>query len=189
MAKQQIVYGEVYAPNRPDAQGEFMTAETIRKMAHEFLKEGKTRKIDLMHDNQIVGSAAIVESFVAPVDSKAFIPESWVIGMHIEDPKLWARVEKGELNGFSMEAVVSRHEKEVELEIPPVITGRTSKSEVDQHEHTFYVTYDEQGQFKGGVTDTVNGHFHQILAGTHTQEAAGHTHRFSAVDNVQIVVN
>ena len=39
--EQQIVYGEVYAPNRPDAQGEYMTAVEIRKMAHEFIRSGQ----------------------------------------------------------------------------------------------------------------------------------------------------
>ena len=34
-AKQQIVFGEVYVPNRRDTDGNFMTAETIEKMAHD----------------------------------------------------------------------------------------------------------------------------------------------------------
>ena len=33
-------------------------------------------------------------------------------------------------------------------------------------------------QFKGGVTDVINGHSHSIVAGTHTQDAEGHRHRF-----------
>ena len=36
-AKQQIVFGEVYVPDRRDTDGNFMTAETIEKMAHDFL--------------------------------------------------------------------------------------------------------------------------------------------------------
>jgi len=72
------------------------------------------------------------------------------------------------------------------LHIPPVVTGKTCKSE--GHEHTYYVTYDETGKFKGGVTDTVNGHFHSILAGTHTQKSEGHSHRFSSVDNVHVTI-
>jgi hypothetical protein len=71
------------------------------------------------------------------------------------------------------------------VEIPPVVTGLTSKW--DGHEHKFFVHYDVNGQFKGGVTDTVNGHFHSIVAGTHTQDASGHRHRFSSVDNVRIL--
>lgn len=181
----QLVFGEVYAPNRPDAQGEYMTADEIRKMAHAFLRDGKTQKIDLMHGNKIVEGCAVVESFVAEETNPLYIPGAWVVGVHIPDAELWAKCKKGEINGFSMEALVERHDQDVEVEIPPVVTGMTSKSE--DHEHKYYVTYDEKGQFKGGMTDVVNGHSHQIVAGTHTQEVNGHSHRFSSVDNIHIV--
>lgn len=180
---QQIVYGEIYAPNRPDAQGEFMTAEEIQKMAHEFMSSKKMDQIDILHDNKVT-KASVVEMFVAREGDPDFIPGSWVAGVHIEDPAVWQRVLKGELNGFSMEALVTRHSREVEIEIPPVVTGLTSKS--DEHAHRFFVSYDDEGNFKGGVTDSINGHFHKIVAGTHTQEAEGHTHRFSSVDDVVI---
>ena len=36
-SKQQIVFGEVYVPNRRDTDGNFMTAETVEKMAHDFM--------------------------------------------------------------------------------------------------------------------------------------------------------
>jgi hypothetical protein len=181
----QIVMGEVYAPNRPDAQGEYMTAVEIRKMAHQFIRSGKMGQIDLMHGNKVVKGASVVESFVAEDDDTRFLPSSWVIGVHIPDTGLWESIKKGDINGFSMEALVTRHDMEVEVEIPPVVTGMTSKSE--DHQHKFFVTYDALGQFKGGITDTINGHFHSIVAGTHTQDAAGHRHRFSSADNVRIV--
>lgn len=181
----QIVYGEVYSPLRPDAQGEFMTAHEIRKMAHEFIRSGRMGQIDVMHGNKLVTGASVVESFVADMNETRFLPESWVIGVHIPDPTLWASVKKGDINGFSMEALVTRHDREVEVEIPPVVTGLTSK--FDDHQHTFFVSYDAKGQFKGGVTDVVNGHSHSIVAGTHTQDAQGHRHRFSSVDNIKIL--
>ncbi len=183
----QIVMGEVYAPNRPDAQGEYMTAVEIRKMAHDFVRSGKMDQIDLMHGNKLVEGASVVESFVSDVADSRFIPDSWVIGVHIPDTSLWTRIKKGEINGFSMEALVSRGDQtDVNLEIPPVVTGVTSKGD-DGHVHTYYVTYDADGQFKGGLTDSVNGHYHSIAAGTHTQSVAGHSHRFSSVDNVHVV--
>ena len=183
--EQQIVYGEVYSPMRPDAQGEYMTAVEIRKMAHEFIRSGKMGQIDLMHGNKVLKGSSVVESFVSDAGDVRFLPDSWVIGVHIPDPMLWASIKKGEINGFSMEALVTRHDTDVEIEIPPVVTGMTSKSE--DHEHKFFVTYDDKGQFKGGMTDVVNGHSHVIVAGTHTQDAAGHRHRFSSVDNVRIL--
>ena len=181
----QLVFGEVYAPNRPDAQGEYMTAVEIQKMAHEFIRAGKMAQIDLMHGNKIVSGASVVESFVADETDSRFLPGSWVIGVHIPDAQLWGAIKKGEINGFSMEALVTRHDMDCEIEIPPIVTGLTSKWE--EHQHKFFVAYDEKGQFKGGVTDVVNGHQHQIVAGTHTQDAAGHRHRFSSVDNVRIL--
>lgn len=181
----QIVFGEVYSPLRPDAQGEYMTADEIRKMAHEFIRKGKMGQIDVMHGNKLVSGASVVESFVADEQDARFLPGSWVVGVHVPDPDLWSAIKKGDINGFSMEALVTRHDQEVEVDIPPIVTGLTSKQE--DHQHKFFVAYDEKGQFKGGVTDTVNGHFHSIVAGTHTQDAAGHRHRFSSVDLIQIV--
>lgn len=42
-AKKRIVWAEVYAPNRPDSDGEFMDAEGICKMAYEFMRNPLTR--------------------------------------------------------------------------------------------------------------------------------------------------
>lgn len=184
-AEQHMLYGEVYAPNRPDAQGEYMTAETIRKMAHQFVRDRMFDQIDLMHNNEVVGKAEIVESWIAQDDDTTFIPGSWCIGLHLENEQLWQAFKDGQLNGFSMEAMVSKVEREVELEIPPVVTGLTSKAE--DHEHRFFVAYDDNGKFLGGRTDVVNGHDHAILAGTITQTTLGHNHRFSSVDDLQIV--
>lgn len=184
-SKLQILYSEVYAPDRPDTDNEYMKAEEIQKMAHEFLREAKVRKIDTYHNNKLVEGAAIVESFVARENDPDFIPGSWVVGIHIPDKDVWAKVEKGELAGLSMEAEVFKETQEVEVEIPDVVRGMTTKSE--DHEHEFFVRYDEQGRFIGGVTSMVDGHRHVIKAGTRTEETDNHRHGFSSVDNVQIV--
>lgn len=182
---QHIITGEVYSPMRPDAQGEYMTAVEIQKMAHEFIRKGKMAQIDMMHGNKIVTGASVVESYVSDDTDSRFIPGSWVISVHVPDPAVWSAIKKGEINGFSMEALVTRHDMDVEVEIPPIVTGLTSKQE--NHEHKFFVAYDQKGEFKGGVTDTINGHYHSIVAGTHTQDAQGHRHRFSSVDTVRIL--
>lgn len=184
--EQHMIYGEVYAPNRPDAQGEFMTKETIRKMAHDFIRSGRMGQIDVMHNNKVVkGGVCIVESWIAPDDDAVFIPGSWVIGMHVPHEALWAAAKSGELNGFSLEAMVIKEEKEVSLEIPAVVSGSTSVTA--DHEHKFFVTYDSEGLFKGGKTDKVNDHMHEILAGTHTETTEDHSHRFSSVDGIEII--
>jgi hypothetical protein len=184
-AEQRMVYGELYAPDRPDAQGEFMRADTIQKMAYDFVREGRMKQIDVMHDNQVVEGPCIVESFIARKGDPDFIEGAWVLGMHVPNDDLWDRIKKGELNGFSLEALVTRHDQDVDVQVPAVVSGLTSKSE--DHTHEFFVSYDNQHVFKGGTTNMVNGHQHRIVAGTHTEMAAGHSHRFSSVDDMKIL--
>lgn len=183
--EQRLVFGEVYAPNRPDAHGDFMTEDEIRKAAYKFMKAMRLDQIDTQHNNQTTPGVQIVESFIARKDDPLFIPGSWVIGVHIPDDEIWQQVKKGELNGFSLEALALAEDQEVELDVPPVVSGMTSKAE--DHEHRFYVAYDQQtGRFMGGQTDMVNGHSHTIRSGSVTDPHEGHTHRFSSVDNVTI---
>ncbi len=185
---EQLVYGEVYAPMRPDADGEFMTAAEIKKMAHDFIRDGKVGMVDTNHDNVLVTGASVVESFIARKGDPDFLEGAWVVGMHINDAATWAAIKKGDINGFSMEAEVLRGDPvDVTMNLPPVVTGLTSKSE--EHEHTFYVGYSKEGQFLGGTTDMKNGHRHVIKGGTTTESANGHRHKFSSVDTVSIEIN
>lgn len=181
----QIAYGEVYAPNRPDAHGEYMTGPEIEAMAHRFARSGKMDQIDVNHDNKVVKGCHVVESFIARDNDPDFLPGAWVVGVHVPDKDLWNKLKTGELNGFSMEALVSKEDKHVELHMPPIITGRTTKSE--DHHHEFFAKYNDDGKFLGGYTNVVDGHSHQIIAGTHTETANGHRHRFSSVDQLKIV--
>jgi hypothetical protein len=185
---QRIVMGEVYAPNRPDSDGEFMTAEEIQKMAHDFVRKQRMDQVDQQHDNEAINGVTVVESFIARKGDPDFIPGSWVVAVHVNDEDTWNKVLKGEINGFSMEAMVNRQEHEKELQVDDVVTGKTNTTKGDNsHEHTFSVQYGPDGKFLGGATDVVNGHFHIIKRGTHTEAANGHMHTFSAVDNVEIV--
>ena len=179
----RIVWAEVYAPNIPDSDGEFMDAEAIRTMAYKFLKEKKLDSIDVQHDNKLVPGAHVVESFIARKGDDTFIEGSWVVGLHVPDDSTWDRIKKGEINGFSIEAFVTKQPTEIEIEIPPVLMGKTSKSE--DHEHEFYVAYDANGNFKGGTTNNVNGHSHKILKGTVTETVNNHSHRFSFVESLK----
>lgn len=180
----QVVYAEVYAPNRLDAHNEYMTEEEIRKMAWRFMATSDTKRIDVMHDNNII-EAVVVESFIAREDDPIYIPGSWVVGVYVEDKDVWQKVLDGELNGFSMEAYVIRDNQTIEIDMPQLVSGETSVTE--DHTHRWYVSYTPDGQFLGGSTDRVNGHFHEIKAGTITEKAAGHHHKFSTVDDMDVV--
>lgn len=188
--EQRIVWAEVYAPNRPDSDGEYMDADGIRKMAYEFMKTMKLDQIDSQHNNELVPGACVVESFIARKDDPDFLEGAWVVGVYIHDDDMWEKVKKGEINGFSMEAMVSKEVKEVTLEVPPIISGRTMKAEgdgeVEDHTHTFHVAYDESGRFLGGKTDSNHGHYHLIRRGTVTEDAEGHRHKFDHVEDVLI---
>lgn len=182
--EQRMVWAEVYAPNRPDSDKEFMSAETIRDMAYNFVRKGLLKNVDVEHDNKTIPQVEIVESFIARKGDPDFLEGAWVVGCHVNDDATWDKVKKGELNGFSLEAYVEKALVDVVVEIPPVVTGITSKSE--NHTHRYFVSYDEDGNFKGGVTDEVDGHKHEIRAGTVTEKADNHCHLFSSVDNVEI---
>lgn len=191
--KLQIAYAEVYAPNLPDAHGDFMVPDEIRKMAHAFLRAGLTKKVDVEHNNEFSGSA-VVESFIARDSDPDFIPGSWVAGIHIPDAELWKQVESGEINGFSLQGMGIQTEKTVTLTVPSVVKGLTMENEIDGHWHAFEVRFnDTDGSLEGGQTlltfpTDFADHLHLIKKGTVTEpggdEDAPHVHRFSFVESL-----
>ncbi len=180
----QIVYGEVYAPNIPDSQGDFMTQVEVRKMAHTFLTSGLLDNIDQQHDNEKTG-ACVVESFISRKEDPDYQDESWVVGVHIPDGVLWSKVKSGEINGFSFEGLVRSTKAIIAMELPEKIEGRTMMSE--GHDHLYTVEIGDNGEFLGGGTMEDNsGHRHKLSKATVTDppdgEENGHTHRYSFTD-------
>lgn len=175
----RVVYGEVYPPDRPDADNEFMTQEQIIDMAHRFFVGGGFKNIDTEHDNVLNGSM-VVESWIEQNPSGIYIEGAWVVGIYVENQELWDGILSGEYNGFSMEAMVVPVDRIVEFEIPEVLEGTTI--EADGHTHQFFVKYAEDGTYLGGDTDVVNGHKHKIVRGTVTNTTDGHSHRYSVSD-------
>lgn len=175
--EQRIVWAEVYIPNVPDTDGDYMDAKGIRDMAYKFMKELRLKKVDTQHNNQLVEGATVVESFIARKGDPDFIEGAWVAGVHVPDDLTWGKIKKGEINGFSMEAIVNKKPLEIEVDIPPVLTGPCLKAD-DGHTHEYMVSYDPKGNFLGGKTTMNNGHYHTIKRGTLTDEVNGHTHKF-----------
>ena len=105
-AKQQIVYGEVYKPNVRDSDGNFMTAETIEKMAHDFLGKARTSHISKNHDGNN-DKGYVVESFIVRKGDPDFIEGAWVVGVHVPDIEFWKQIENGTLTGFSIEGIAT----------------------------------------------------------------------------------
>lgn len=177
IAEQQIVFGEVYIPNMPDSHGEMMLPEDVENMAHNFLKEVQLgRSIDTAHDNWPNGSYP-VESFIAR-NMPPYEDGAWVMGVKITDEKLWARIRKGELAGFSFEGRAKKQKAVVEIEYRPTQVGFTEPDPEDGHIHAFVIKMNEMGKVVGGTTSEVNGHSHTISRGTATDEAEKHRHRY-----------
>jgi len=178
--ERQLVYGEVYAPMVPDSHGDYMTAAQIEKAAHKFMANGPVGSIDMEHNLKDTGSV-VVESFIARSDDPTFMPGAWVVAAHVVDPKLWKLVKGGEINGFSMYGHGVRTERDIEIELPDdgIIKGEVAEAGEESHTHTFIVKYNDKGEFEGGETSKDAGHKHQIRKGSVTEEADGHSHRFS----------
>lgn len=186
---QRLVFCEAYAPMCPDSDGDVMSQEDIQKMAHSFMVAKKLDKIDVQHDNKTYSGLSIVESFIARKGDDTFLPGSWVVGIHVNNDAIWEKIKKGEINGVSIEALVSKTPHVLDIDIPPVVNGRTTKAE--DHEHEFFVTFDNAGKFMGGRTNIIKGHYHDIRAGTVTMDSDGvgcgnHSHRFSFVEGFNV---
>lgn len=179
----QIVWAEVLVPDVPDTVGAMISKVEVRKAAYSFAERLMLKQIDTQHDNYVIPDAAIVETFIARKGDSDFIEGSWVVGMHISDPETWRKVDSGELNSFSIEALGYETPKELSLYLPLELGGSTLEA-VD-HVHSYVVKFDEDGRFVGGKTSEANGHSHQIVHGTVTEAFDGHRHRYSLVEKLQ----
>ena len=183
----QVVWAEVYAPNLPDSQGDFMMPDEIRKIAHGFLAAGRVRQVDRQHNNKRTGST-VVESFIAREGDPDFILDAWVVGIHLNDEE-WQAVKDGEINGLSFEGFVHARTATVEIEVPEGgVRGITKvANEKKPHDHEFLVKFDKDGEFKGGEALPGEGaanHRHKIISATLTEEGPNGepAHRFSFME-------
>ena len=175
-ADRQIAYGIVYEPNVVDTWGEMMRPEDVILMAERFATDVKADKaIDTMHDNIPNGSIPI-ESFIAREGDPDYPEGAWVLGVKVEEQDVWEAVKRGDLNGFSFEAMVRKVPAVVDVEISPHNVGVTK--ETLGHTHLFLARMNDDGVVVGGRTSTDEHHSHEIRAGTATEEEQGHSHRY-----------
>ena len=100
--EKRIVYGEVYVPEVADYDGQFMDAETIEKMAHDYMIN--SRKIDTEH-NYMEGSGAVIESFIVRKGDPDFTEGAWVLGTKVLDDDIWEDIKKGKITGYSLAGI------------------------------------------------------------------------------------
>lgn len=174
----QVVYGEVYIPNRVDTDHEAMSPEDVEKAAWEFLSTGKTSKIDVQHDLEESG-CQVVESFIAREGWEPWVDGAWVMGVKCPD-NIWKLVKSGDLNGFSFFGVSKKVPAKVLVEVAKQITGITEENTEEilpPHDHTFLLNLDNKGNIVSGNTDVVMEHSHKIKHGSATEEEVDHRHR------------
>jgi hypothetical protein len=105
----QILYCVVAEPGDVDLHDDVWDLDEIEKAAHQYLLE--SRVVGDSHSknargNLIKADAGVVESFIAPVDfevgAEKILKGSWVIAIKVNDPEMWAQVERGDITGVSI---------------------------------------------------------------------------------------
>mgnify|MGYP003290958104 CR=1 FL=1 len=118
-----LVVGAVLIPDKPiyrrfeDDEFEVVfSKETIEKMAYEFLSKRRTNEITLDHEDDAFGVSVVESWIIASKNDKAVdygfdLPiGTWMVAMKVNDEETWNRVKNKELNGFSVESLVSLDE-------------------------------------------------------------------------------
>ena len=117
--EQMIAYSIAY-PAMPmgwkDTQNDWVSAEEIQKMAHNWMVNSGNYDIQHRILNVSKSDASVVESFIAPVDFlwpigndsfKQVNKGSWIVATKFS-PKLWEKVKSGEINAYSIRGKAKR---------------------------------------------------------------------------------
>lgn len=100
-------YGVVYAPGEEDAHGDTADADTIRRAATEFMREGRLKNIDTEH-SFTAEMAFVAECWLVRKGDALFPDEpegAWAVGIQIGDPDLWKQLKSGDLTGISLAGI------------------------------------------------------------------------------------
>lgn len=99
---ERFLLGPVLIPDKPDREGDVVSRENIREVAHKFTEE--YQNLDLMYTFESI--AKLSESFIAwkelDFGSTTVPAGSWMLGVRVEDDEAWSKVKSGELSGFSI---------------------------------------------------------------------------------------
>lgn len=112
------ITGIVYEPMEEDSHGNYMTEEEITKAAYWFAKNGD--KVDLQHSFEPLGTASVVENWVAKadfkIDGEKIRKGTWLMTVEVSDPDVWENIEKGEITGLSMGGLGNYSMEDVKLD-------------------------------------------------------------------------
>jgi hypothetical protein len=106
-AKKQMVGGIIYEPNEVDTQDDYTDANEITAARDGFMEKyaKDPKRIKVMHKGKAF-YFPIIECFQPDQDTKKgngiIKAGAWWLMVKVTDPEIWASVEKGDLQGFSM---------------------------------------------------------------------------------------
>ena len=124
--EKHIVYGAVLVPDkdiyRNNGENEFylsFSKESIEKMSQDFMKDYRQHEVKTDHD-KIADEVCVVESWIktdlfkdksVALGLNETLPVgTWFCGMKVNNIETWDRIKSGELNGFSVESMISLEE-------------------------------------------------------------------------------
>lgn len=106
VSDKRIVTGVVLMPETVDAHGDIYDAEVIAKAAHDFLANYNVKsEVALMHKD-FKRDFDLLESYLAPIEfalgDTTVKAGTWLITVRVNEDKIWDKVKKGEITGFSI---------------------------------------------------------------------------------------
>ena len=101
---QQEVIGIVYEPDVADTDGDYTSAEEIKKAEYQFMRNRNTNNVDQQHD-EVADEGFVAESWIVQKND-ARLPDategSWAVVIKVENKDTWDKVKSGEITGLSM---------------------------------------------------------------------------------------
>lgn len=144
-----IIVGCALVPDKPiyrrDGNEEFyiqFSAETIEKLAHQYLANDRVSSFTTDHED-VADDVYIIETWLKTSEndkSKDYgldVPiGSWMVMAKVENDEIWNRIKEGELQGFSIEAIVDL--KEINNKIKNNMAKENTKLEAIEIDDSFW---------------------------------------------------
>jgi len=100
----------------------FFEAATIEKIAHAFQRNKNQSNASEQHE-RIIDGATVVETWLvedpekdkSAAFGKTYQKGTWVVMMSVENSEVWEKAKKGELKGFSVEAILGLDKTGIEM--------------------------------------------------------------------------
>lgn len=89
----------------------YQTASDVEEVVQKFMKERRTKDVNINHKGEKVDGVYLFESFILTDKHKLDYPEfadvelgSWIVSYKVDNEEVWQQIKEGKLNGFSIEA-------------------------------------------------------------------------------------